>query len=183
MCLKIPAADFDAAIWFYCKIIKSPPQGWDRSSMTHVLLHLLTIRSNMGAMNASKILEFFEFIFDAINKESILKPIFVSVFVEICAQVFCDSVGVLDVTQMPSTHDSSQPSKKRRVEVCFKTFIDSLTSSKIVPWSGSNDHSADDTSNEYILSSILCPFCDSSNIWKVSYQIIIFAAKVICFRD
>ncbi|GIY53666.1 serine-protein kinase ATM [Caerostris darwini] len=249
MCLKIPAADFDAAIWFYCKIIKSPPQGWDRSSMTHVLLHLLTIRSNMGAMNASKILEFFEFIFDAVksekisnhhenllkallhicrilgadyrlrlcqlgesimspvmqlwktrpseicfelmlefvsfqltlhhprgatiqgkgacafnwslwkshllslfkicvleidelceknkyssSKESILKPIFVSVFVEICAQVFCDSVGVLDVTQMPSTHDISQPSKKRRVEVCFKTFIDSLTSSKIVPW-------------------------------------------------
>ncbi|GIX93010.1 hypothetical protein CEXT_366241, partial [Caerostris extrusa] len=42
---------------------------------------------------------------------------------------------------------------------------------------GSNDHSADDTSNEYTLSSILCPFCDSSNIWKVSYQIIIFAAK------
>ncbi|GIY84863.1 hypothetical protein CDAR_209071 [Caerostris darwini] len=49
------------------------------------------------------------------------------------------------------------------------------------PSSGINDHSAD-MSNEYILSSILCPFCDSSNIWKVSYQII-FAAKVIGFRD
>ncbi|GIY19709.1 hypothetical protein CDAR_16631 [Caerostris darwini] len=48
---------------------------------------------------------------------------------------------------------------------------------------GSNDHSADDTSNQYILSSILCPFCDSYNVWKVSYQILIFTAKVICFRD
>ncbi|GIY85526.1 hypothetical protein CEXT_283561 [Caerostris extrusa] len=43
---------------------------------------------------------------------------------------------------------------------------------------------ADDTSNESILFSILClSFCDGYNIWKVSYQIIIFTAKVIRFRD
>ncbi|KAF8778752.1 Serine-protein kinase ATM like protein [Argiope bruennichi] len=249
MCLKIPAADFDAAIWFYCKIIKNPPHGWDRSSMTQVLLHLLTVRSNMGTLEVSKLFDFFEYIFDAVksekvsnhhenllkalllvcrifgvdcrlrlcqlgesvmfplmqlwktrpseicselmlefvsfqlaihhpkgtvihekgarahewnswkshllnlfkifvqeidelceknkyssSKETILKPVFVSVFVEICAQVFVDNVGALDVTQMSSTHDSTQASKKRRVEVNFRTFIDSLTSSKIVPW-------------------------------------------------
>ncbi|GFX22494.1 serine-protein kinase ATM [Trichonephila clavipes] len=237
------------AIWFYCKIIKNPPHGWDRSSMTQVLLHLLTVRSNMGALDSSKILEFFEHIFDAIkaekvsthhenllkalllvsrilgadyrlrlcqlgesimfalmqlwktrpsetcselmlefvsfqlalhhpksaaseekgarahswslwknhllslfkifvleidelceknkyssSKETILKPIFVSVFVEISAQVFTDGVGILDITQLPSTHDGTQPNKKRRVEVCFRTFVDSLTLSKVIPW-------------------------------------------------
>ncbi|GFT82291.1 serine-protein kinase ATM, partial [Nephila pilipes] len=249
MCLKILTSDFDAAIWFYCKIIKNPPHGWDRSSMTQVLLHLLNVRSNMGTLNSSKILDFFENIFDAVktekvsihhenllkalllvcrilgadyrfrlcqlgesvmfplmqlwktrpsetcaelmlefisfqlalhhpkseaseekgahahswslwknhllslfkifvqeidelceknkyssSKETILKPIFVSVFVEISAQVFVDGVGILDITQLPSTHDGTQPSKKRRVEVCFRTFMDALTSSKVIPW-------------------------------------------------
>ncbi|XP_035230931.1 serine-protein kinase ATM-like isoform X2 [Stegodyphus dumicola] len=68
------------------------------------------------------------------SKESILKPIFVFVAVEVCAQIFPGSVDCLDITQASTSYEVSQPAKKRRVEVCFRALTDDLTSSKIEPW-------------------------------------------------
>ncbi|XP_054719337.1 serine-protein kinase ATM-like [Uloborus diversus] len=67
MCLKISSSTFDDAIWFYCKIIGNPPQGWERSLTTQILLQLLTIRFNFGIMDCTKILQFFTEIFDAVS--------------------------------------------------------------------------------------------------------------------
>ncbi|KAG8185655.1 hypothetical protein JTE90_008926 [Oedothorax gibbosus] len=249
MYIKVPPPVIDDAIWLYCKIIKNPPPDLDRSILTQVLLQLLTVRSNLGGWDASKLVDFFISIFDAIktekvsshhenllkslllvcqtlgvdyrlrlcqlgesillpllqlwktrpseicqelmlefmsfqlaihhpvgtveedkgaraydwtlwksqllslykivvveidelceknkyssSKENILKPSFISVAVEVCAQVFVDGVSVLDITQMPSTYDGNISSKKRRIEVCFRTLTDSLSSAKIVPW-------------------------------------------------
>ncbi|XP_042907102.1 serine-protein kinase ATM isoform X1 [Parasteatoda tepidariorum] len=249
MCQQIPATTFDDAIWIYCKVIKNPPSGWDRTSLTQVLFHLLNTRLNIGIPNFSKLFKFFSSVFEAVRseracghhenllkclmlfcrslnndhrlqlcelgetilppimqlwktrpsdssqelmlefisfqltlhhpkghatedkgavahewscwknlllnlykliiteimeiceknkyssgKETILKPVFISVTIEICAQVFGDSVGALDVTQSSFLNDGSLPSKKRRIDVCFRTLIESLSSSKIVPW-------------------------------------------------
>lgn len=68
------------------------------------------------------------------RKELILKPILISVIVEVCAQVFVEPIDVLDITQASTSFDVSTPAKKRKIDVSFKTFIENLSSTKIIPW-------------------------------------------------
>lgn len=54
--------------------------------------------------------------------------------VEVCAQVFVEPIDALDVTQASTSFDVPTPTKKRKIDVSFKTFIENLSSTKIIPW-------------------------------------------------
>lgn len=54
--------------------------------------------------------------------------------VEVCAQVFVEPIDALDVTQASTSFDAPTPTKKHKIDVSFKTFIENLSSTKIIPW-------------------------------------------------